>query len=67
MSSDRPSPRPVPQTISDSIWLKKQKLTKQQKEARHMVCDCCLSQEEMERGDMGCGEDCLNRLLMIEW
>ncbi|XP_043235572.1 probable histone-lysine N-methyltransferase CG1716 [Amphibalanus amphitrite] len=53
-------------TISDSIWLKKQKLTKQQKEARHMVCDCYLSPEEIERGDMGCGEDCLNRLLMIE-
>ncbi|XP_037088867.1 probable histone-lysine N-methyltransferase CG1716, partial [Pollicipes pollicipes] len=52
--------------ISDSIWLKKPKTTKQQKEARHMVCDCYLSPEEMERGDMGCGEDCLNRLLMIE-
>ncbi|XP_063224912.1 histone-lysine N-methyltransferase SETD2 isoform X2 [Bacillus rossius redtenbacheri] len=36
------------------------------KEAKRMICDCFLSQEEMVRGEMGCGEDCLNSLLMIE-
>ncbi|XP_067007379.2 histone-lysine N-methyltransferase SETD2 isoform X2 [Anabrus simplex] len=36
------------------------------KEAKRMVCDCFLTKEEWNRGDMGCGEDCLNRLLMIE-
>jgi histone-lysine N-methyltransferase SETD2 len=32
-----------------------------------MVCDCFLTEEEFQRGELGCGEDCLNRLLMIEW
>lgn len=37
------------------------------KEAKKMSCDCFLMSEEIERGERGCGEDCLNRLLMIEW
>lgn len=37
------------------------------KDAKRMVCDCVLTKEEIARGDMGCGEDCLNRLLLIEW
>lgn len=37
------------------------------KETKRMVCDCFLTEEEIERGELGCGEDCLNRLLMIEW
>lgn len=37
------------------------------KEAKKMTCDCFLTEEEKERGEMACGEDCLNRLLMIEW
>uniref|UniRef100_A0A1B0CJ95 [histone H3]-lysine(36) N-trimethyltransferase n=2 Tax=Lutzomyia longipalpis TaxID=7200 RepID=A0A1B0CJ95_LUTLO len=36
------------------------------KEAKKMLCDCFLTQEDIERGELGCGEDCLNRLLMIE-
>ncbi|XP_031343380.1 histone-lysine N-methyltransferase SETD2-like isoform X2 [Photinus pyralis] len=36
------------------------------KEARKMVCDCMLTNEEIEKGEVGCGEDCLNRLLLIE-
>ncbi|XP_044750840.1 histone-lysine N-methyltransferase SETD2 [Coccinella septempunctata] len=36
------------------------------KEAKKMTCDCFLTEEEKERGEMACGEDCLNRLLMIE-
>lgn len=31
-----------------------------------MLCDCFLTREEIQRGELGCGEDCLNRLLMIE-
>lgn len=37
------------------------------KETKRMVCDCFLTEEDIERGEHGCGEDCLNRLLMIEW
>ncbi|KAJ9595220.1 hypothetical protein L9F63_013481, partial [Diploptera punctata] len=36
------------------------------KEAKRMVCDCFLTKDEIARGELGCGEDCLNRLLMIE-
>lgn len=36
------------------------------REAKKMLCDCFLTHEEYERGELGCGEDCLNRLLMIE-
>lgn len=36
------------------------------KEAKKMLCDCFLTQPEMERGDLGCGDDCLNRMLLIE-
>ncbi|CAH1391554.1 unnamed protein product [Nezara viridula] len=36
------------------------------KEAKRMICDCSLTKEEIAKGEMGCGEDCLNRLLMIE-
>lgn len=31
-----------------------------------ILCDCFLTHEEYEHGELGCGEDCLNRLLMIE-
>lgn len=37
------------------------------KEAKKMICDCFLTEEDIEEGEYGCGEDCLNRLLMIEW
>lgn len=37
------------------------------KEAKKMTCDCFLTQDEIDRKEFGCGEDCLNRLLMIEW
>lgn len=37
------------------------------KEAKKMTCDCFLTQDEIEQKEFGCGEDCLNRLLMIEW
>ena len=31
-----------------------------------MECDCSLSKDEIRRSVKGCGEDCLNKLLMIE-
>lgn len=36
------------------------------KEAKKMTCDCFLTHAETERGEMGCGDDCLNRMLLIE-
>lgn len=40
---------------------------KTSKEVKRMQCDCTLSKEEIAREESGCGEDCINRLLMIEW
>lgn len=37
------------------------------KEAKKMTCDCFLTEEEVQSNEFGCGEDCLNRLLLIEW
>lgn len=37
------------------------------KEAKKMACDCFLTEEEIAADEYGCGDDCLNRLLMIEW
>lgn len=31
-----------------------------------MECDCTISKEDILEGKKGCGDDCLNRLLMIE-
>lgn len=43
-------------------------MKKSRKEARRMVCDCTLpSAEDTALGVKPCGEDCLNRMLMIEW
>lgn len=36
------------------------------KEAKKMTCDCFLAPSEIERNEMGCGDDCLNRMLLIE-
>ncbi|KAJ6645462.1 putative histone-lysine N-methyltransferase CG1716, partial [Pseudolycoriella hygida] len=36
------------------------------KETKKMTCDCFLTKSEIERGELGCGEDCLNRLIFIE-
>ena len=49
------------------MWRHRKK-SKELKEAKRMVCDCTLPPlVERERGVMPCGEDCLNRMLMIEW
>jgi hypothetical protein len=59
-------PLPSFSRIEDNIYLIEKKKTKFTKEAKKMVCDCILTKEERNRGIMGCGEDCLNRMLMIE-
>ncbi|EEC17808.1 huntingtin interacting protein, putative [Ixodes scapularis] len=49
--------------IEENLYRKKSKC---KKEVRRMICDCSLTKDERDRGIMGCEEDCLNRLLMIE-
>jgi hypothetical protein len=36
------------------------------KEAKRMACDCSTSEQERAMGLVPCGDDCLNRMLMIE-
>jgi hypothetical protein len=36
------------------------------KQSQGMECDCTISKEDYDQGIKGCGDDCLNRLLMIE-
>ncbi len=31
-----------------------------------MTCDCSISEQELALGHIACGDDCLNRMLMIE-
>ena len=50
--------------IEENLYLTDKKTSK---EVKRMLCDCTLSKEEISRGELGCGEDCINRLLMIEW
>ncbi|KAA0197663.1 hypothetical protein HAZT_HAZT000597 [Hyalella azteca] len=52
--------------LKENLYLIDRKKSKQSKEVRRMVCDCFLTKEELANGEKGCGEDCLNRLLMIE-
>jgi hypothetical protein len=37
------------------------------KESRGILCDCYLSKKEIATGKNGCNENCLNRLLKVEW
>lgn len=50
--------------IDESIYRTERKISK---ENRGMVCDCYLSNEDIAQGEYGCSDDCLNRLLMVEW
>lgn len=36
------------------------------KDVRRLKCDCRLTEDELARGVIGCGENCLNRMMMIE-
>lgn len=40
---------------------------KKSKSMKRMVCDCTTSKSDRAMGIPGCGSDCLNRMLMIEW
>ncbi len=50
--------------IDESLYRTERKISK---ENRGMVCDCYLSNEDVAQGEYGCSDDCLNRLLMVEW
>jgi hypothetical protein len=52
--------------IDENLYLCTKKKTKFNKEAKRMVCDCSTSEQERQMGIVACGDDCLNRLLMIE-
>lgn len=46
----------------------RRKKNKSHRDIKRMLCECPpLSKEERAQGEVACGEDCLNRLLMIEW
>ncbi|ODM96183.1 hypothetical protein Ocin01_10498 [Orchesella cincta] len=51
--------------IDESIY-KNEGRKKLCKEGKGMSCDCQLTNEDLIRGETGCGDDCLNRLLMVE-
>lgn len=48
--------------------LPNRKKNKSHRDIKRMQCECApLSKDERAQGEIACGEDCLNRLLMIEW
>jgi hypothetical protein len=49
--------------IDHSVYLTEKKRSKEGK----LVCDCTLTVEELKSGVPGCGDSCLNRMLLIEW
>ncbi|XP_035217544.1 probable histone-lysine N-methyltransferase CG1716, partial [Stegodyphus dumicola] len=57
---------PVYCHIEENIYRFARKKSKSKKQVRRMVCDCTLTKEEQEYGVLGCKQECLNRLLMIE-
>ncbi|KAF7708447.1 hypothetical protein HF521_017504 [Silurus meridionalis] len=53
--------------IEENVYLTERKKNKSHRDIKRMQCECAvLSREERAQGVMACGEDCLNRLLMIE-
>ncbi|UXI14617.1 uncharacterized protein NH340_JMT00560 [Sarcoptes scabiei] len=67
--SDKNNPTvslPTFEEIEENLFLFERKKSKAQKDTKKMVCDCILMKEDRARGLMGCGDDCLNRMLMIE-
>lgn len=67
-SKRKHSTPPTFEPITENLHLDKRKNehSRSRKDARSMVCDCILTKEERARGIMGCLDDCLNRMLMIE-
>ncbi|XP_048880874.1 histone-lysine N-methyltransferase SETD2 isoform X2 [Brienomyrus brachyistius] len=53
--------------IEENMYLTERKKNKSHRDIKRMQCECTmLSREERARGATACGDDCLNRLLMIE-
>jgi hypothetical protein len=52
--------------LEENLFLKKTKITVN-KATKRMVCDCSTSEQERALGIQACRDDCLNRMLMIEW
>uniref|UniRef100_A0A087X778 [histone H3]-lysine(36) N-trimethyltransferase n=1 Tax=Poecilia formosa TaxID=48698 RepID=A0A087X778_POEFO len=53
--------------IEENKYLTERKKSKSHRDIKRMQCECpVLSREDRAKGVMACGEDCLNRLLMIE-
>ncbi|XP_018429703.1 PREDICTED: histone-lysine N-methyltransferase SETD2-like, partial [Nanorana parkeri] len=53
--------------IEENVYLTERKKNKCHRDIKRMQCECpLLSKEERSQGEVACGEDCLNRLLMIE-
>ena len=49
--------------ISTNVFICQRRRNKQ---TGDMECDCSISKEDISNGKKGCGDDCLNRLLMVE-
>ncbi|XP_059963720.1 histone-lysine N-methyltransferase SETD2-like [Mesoplodon densirostris] len=53
--------------IEENVYLTERKKNKSHRDFKRMQCQCTpLSKDERAQGEIACGEDCLNRLLMIE-
>ncbi|XP_008283893.1 histone-lysine N-methyltransferase SETD2 [Stegastes partitus] len=53
--------------IEENLYLTERKKSKSHRDIKRMQCECpMLPKEDRARGVLACGEDCLNRLLMIE-
>uniref|UniRef100_A0A8C9BA53 [histone H3]-lysine(36) N-trimethyltransferase n=1 Tax=Phocoena sinus TaxID=42100 RepID=A0A8C9BA53_PHOSS len=53
--------------IEENVYLTERKKNKSHQDIKRMQCECTpLSKDERAQGEIACGEDCLNRLLMIE-
>ncbi|XP_026545400.1 histone-lysine N-methyltransferase SETD2 [Notechis scutatus] len=53
--------------IEENMYLTERKKNKSHRDIKRMLCECpTVSKEELSQGEVACGEDCLNRLLMIE-
>ncbi|XP_028986390.1 histone-lysine N-methyltransferase SETD2 isoform X2 [Betta splendens] len=53
--------------IEENLYLTERKKSKSHRDIKRMQCECpVLPREDRARGVLACGEDCLNRLLMIE-
>jgi hypothetical protein len=52
--------------LDENLFLNRSKVVVN-KETKRMICDCGTSEQERALGIQACGDDCLNRMLMIEW